>query len=52
MGTERKPTIELHLTTTAENKEIAKKQMGIALSELTSTIQEKGALINTGKRGK
>jgi len=52
MGTERKPTIELHLTTTAENKETAKKRMEIALSELTSITQEKGAIINTAKREK
>lgn len=45
MGTEGKPQIELHLTTTATNRVTMKKRVSRASTQLTEIIQAKGGKI-------
>ncbi|MFP3985074.1 MAG: nicotinamide mononucleotide deamidase-related protein [Candidatus Bathyarchaeia archaeon] len=49
MGTEKKPQIELHLSTTAEDVEIAKKRVGRALMQLSEMVRAKGGKTATNK---
>jgi nicotinamide-nucleotide amidase len=45
MGVERKPQIELHLTTTATNRATVKNRISRALAQLTEIVQTKGGKI-------
>ncbi len=49
MGAEEKPTIELHLSTTAEDSKAAKKRVGRALMQLAEIVKAKGGRIKTAK---
>lgn len=42
MGTEKKPKVELHLSTTATGVETAKKRVGRALIQLSEMVKSKG----------
>ncbi len=42
MGAEKKPRIELHLSTTVENAEMAKERLSRALMQLSEVIRAKG----------
>ncbi|UCH30939.1 MAG: competence damage-inducible protein A [Candidatus Bathyarchaeota archaeon] len=50
MGAEKKPRIELHLSTTAEVIEIAKKGVRRALAQLSELIKAKGGKIKQPKK--
>lgn len=52
MGAEEKPTIELHLSTTAEDSEAAKKRVGRALMQLAEIVKAKGGGVKTAKAEK
>ncbi len=52
MGAERKPEIELHLSTTAEDVEKAKKRVGRALIQLSGIVKAKGGKAKTAKSRK
>jgi molybdenum cofactor synthesis domain-containing protein len=44
-GEERKPHIEIHFSTTAENSKIAKDRLGKAIIQLTELVQKSGGKI-------
>ena len=46
---ERIPHLEFHLSTTADNSEVAKKRVGKALIQLSEVLQEKGGKIKPSK---
>jgi len=48
---ERVPHLEFHLSTTADNSEVAKKRVGKALIQLSEVLQEKGGKIKPSKPG-
>jgi len=48
---ERTPHLEFHLSTTADNSEVAKKRVGKALIQLSEVLQEKGGKIKPSKPG-
>ncbi|MFQ6080491.1 MAG: nicotinamide mononucleotide deamidase-related protein [Candidatus Bathyarchaeia archaeon] len=48
---ERIPHLEFHLSTTADNSEVAKKRVGKALIQLSEVLQEKGGKIKPSKPG-
>lgn len=50
MGDERKPRIELHLSTTAEDEEVARKRVKRTLMELSEIVKENGGRIQPQKR--
>lgn len=52
MGAEKKPGIELHLSTTAGNVQTAKKRVGRALIQLIEIVKAKGGKTKTPKREK
>lgn len=52
LGTETKPRIELHLSTTAEQVETAKKRVGRALTQLTESVDARGGETKTPKSQK
>lgn len=49
---ERKPRLELHLTTTAKDLELAKKYVGKALIEIIELVQQKGGKITSSRERK
>lgn len=49
MGAEKKPKIELHITTTAEDVETAKKRVGKALIQLSEIVEAKGGKIKPAR---
>ncbi|MDH5447999.1 MAG: nicotinamide mononucleotide deamidase-related protein [Candidatus Bathyarchaeota archaeon] len=49
MGAEEKPRIELHLSTTAEDAETAKKRVCRALIQLSEVVKAKGGKTKTAK---
>jgi len=46
---ERTPHLEFHLSTTADNSEVAKKRVEKALTQLSEVLQEKGGKIKPSK---
>lgn len=50
MGDERSPRIELHLSTTADDEEAARKRVKRTLMELSEVVKENGGRIQTPKR--
>jgi len=52
MGKEKQPKIELHLSTTAEDVETAKKRVGRVLIQLSEIVKAKGGKIKTVKAEK
>jgi len=52
MGGEKKPRIELHLSTTAEESETAEKRVGRALMQLSELVKAKGGKTKTSKAEK
>ena len=52
MCAEKKPRIELHLSTTAENVETAKKRVGRAFMQLSEIVKAKGGKTRTSKAKK
>lgn len=52
MGTEKKPRIELHFSTTAENVETAKKHVSRALIQLSEIVKAKGGKTKPAKAKK
>ena len=52
MGAEKKPGIELHLSTTVGNVQTAKKRVGRALIQLIEIVKAKGGKTKTPKREK
>ena len=49
---EKKPRLELHLTTTAKDLKLAKNRVGKALVEITELVQQKGGKIRSSKEVK
>jgi nicotinamide-nucleotide amidase len=49
MGAEKKPHLELHLSTTDEDSETAKKRVGRALMQLSEIVRAKGGKTKTAK---
>ena len=52
LGAEKKPRLELHLSTTAEDAEMAKKRVGRALIQLSGMVKAKGGKTKSTKAGK
>ena len=46
-GEEKKPYIEIHFSTTAENSKIAKDRIGKAIIQLSELVQKSGGKIRT-----
>ncbi len=49
-GEERKPHIEIHFSTTAENSRTAKNRLGKAIVQLSELVQKKGGKIKLRKK--
>lgn len=52
IGAEKKPRLELHLSTTTENIEVAKKRVGKTLIQLEELIREKGGKTQVARASK